>query len=89
MRIASNDTGVANGGSREGAFIMAPIVECIAEDRLPTRSELVAVARRIWSAGAAHRPLVAWDRLPRTSPDRLMALRAAQLALCGAPEQSF
>lgn len=63
------------------------VVECIAEGRDPSLEELFTVAQRIWADGAADRSAFAWGKLPAASPDRVEALRAAQLALCGTPDR--
>lgn len=62
------------------------VVDCVAEGRDPSPEELFSVARRIWADGAAERSAFAWGKLPIDSPDRVEALRAAQLALCGTPD---
>lgn len=62
------------------------VVDCVAEGRDPTLQELCVVAQRIWVDGAANRSAFAWATLPTTSPGRVGALRAARLALCGAPD---
>ena len=62
------------------------VVDCVAEGRDPTLHELFSVAQRIWAEGAADRSAFAWGKLPTSSPARVDALRAAQLALCGAPD---
>jgi hypothetical protein len=59
------------------------IIECIAEAYDPTVKQLFTVAARIWTDGAAERSVFDWDKLPTQSVERLMAVRAAQLALCG------
>lgn len=64
------------------------LVGCVAEGRDPTVHELFYVAQRIWSEGAVDRPVFAWATLPSGSPDRVLAVRAAHLALCGSNETS-
>lgn len=59
------------------------IIQCIATGRTPTRQELVDVAERIWTDGAAGRSAFSWGRLSAGSRDRLIALRFALLALNG------
>lgn len=59
------------------------IINCIANACDPTVQELFSVAERIWTDGAAQRSVFDWDTLQPESAERLMAVRAAQLALCG------
>lgn len=59
------------------------IINCIAKACDPTVQELFSVAARIWADGAAERSVFEWDTLPTESAERLMAVRAAQFALCG------
>jgi hypothetical protein len=64
-------------------LIASEMVDCMAEGRDPTVHELFIVAGRIWVDGSAHRSAFAWGHLAAASTDRVMALRAAKLALCG------
>jgi hypothetical protein len=64
-------------------LIATEVIDCITEDRDPTVHELFIVAGRIWVDGSAHRSAFAWEHLAAASTDRVMALRAARLALCG------
>lgn len=59
------------------------VIDCVATDRAPTVQELFHVAERIWEDGAVDRSVFRWGRLAATDPDKLMALRAAQVALLG------
>ena len=59
------------------------VIDCVASDRAPTVQELFHVAERIWADGAADRSAFRWGSLAPTDPDKLMSLRAAQLALLG------
>lgn len=59
------------------------LVDCIANDRDPTVQELFALAERIWTDASGTRSAFTWGRLPPDSSDRLVALRAAKLALSG------
>jgi hypothetical protein len=59
------------------------VVSCVSEGRDPTVHELFAVAERIWVEGADQRSAFGWGSLSTASSERLGALRAAQLALCG------
>jgi hypothetical protein len=59
------------------------VIDCVATNRAPTVKELFHVAERIWGEGAADRSTLRWGRLAPTDPDKLMALRAAQIALLG------
>jgi len=45
--------------------------------------ELFRVAQRIWSDGAADRSAFRWGRLAPTDTEKLLALRAAHIALSG------
>lgn len=69
-------------GSRCPLFADA-IIKCIANACDPTVQELFSLAARIWMDGAAERSVFEWERLPVESSERLMAVRAAQFALCG------
>lgn len=80
MRIG--ESRAAATGSRCPLFADA-IIKCIAKACDPTVQELFSVAARIWTDGAAERSVFDWDRLPAESSERLMAVRAAQFALCG------
>ena len=64
------------------------LVDCIANDRDPTVQELFALAERMWTEGAAGRSAFAWGQLRPRSADRLLALRAAQLALSGSSDEN-
>ena len=59
------------------------LVICLTEGRDPSVQELLSVAERIWSDGAAGRSAMAWHGLPERSADRANALQVAQLALYG------
>jgi hypothetical protein len=59
------------------------VVECIGGARVPTNSELYIVAERIWGDWKGARSAFAWNDLPTEAPERGIALRAAQMALCG------
>jgi len=63
-------------------FLIA-VIDCVGEGRAPTHEELMIVAQRIWSDGAAFRSAFSWSRLSVSSPDRLGSMRAAGLALRG------
>lgn len=64
-------------------LISDQLVDCIANDRDPTVQELFALAERIWTDASGTRSAFTWERLPPDISDRLVALRAAQLALSG------
>ena len=59
------------------------VIDCVAIDRQPSVQELFRVAQRIWSDGAADRSAFRWGRLAPTDTEKLLALRAAQIALSG------
>lgn len=59
------------------------VVDCVASDREPTVQELFQVAQRIWTEGAADRSAFRWGMLPSAGSEKLLALRAAQVALSG------
>ncbi len=59
------------------------VIDCVATDREPSVQELFRVAERIWSDGAANRSAFRWGRLASGDTEKLLALRAAQIALCG------
>ncbi|SFN85264.1 hypothetical protein [Sphingomonas sp. OK281] len=59
------------------------VIDCMGEGRAPTLEELLLVAQRIWSDGAASRSAFSWNSLSVSSPDRLCSMRAADLALHG------
>lgn len=59
------------------------VIDCVATDREPSVQELFRVAERIWSDGAANRSAFRWGRLAPTDAEKLLALRAAQIALSG------
>ena len=59
------------------------MIDCMAEGRAPTAIEILIVAQRIWSDGAASRSALTWNSLSVSSPGRLCSLRAAGLALHG------
>ena len=59
------------------------VIDCVARDRAPTVQELCHVAERIWTEGGTDRSAFRWGCLAPTDPDKLMSLRAAQVALIG------
>lgn len=59
------------------------VIDCVASDRAPTVQELFHVAELIWTEGAADLSASRWGRLTPADPDKLMSLRAAQVALLG------
>ena len=59
------------------------VIDCVATDRQPSVQELFCVAQRIWSDGAANRSALRWGRLAPTDAQKLLALRAAHIAMCG------
>ncbi|WP_029624172.1 hypothetical protein [Sphingomonas sp. PAMC 26617] len=59
------------------------VIDCVATDRQPSVQELFRVAQRIWSDGAADRSAFRWSCLAPTDTKKLLALRAAQIALSG------
>jgi hypothetical protein len=59
------------------------VIDCVGDGRTPTDEEMIIVAQRIWSDGAAYRSAFMWSRLPGSSPDRVGSMRAAGLALHG------
>ena len=65
------------------------VIACLSEGRDPTVQEMCHVAKRIWADGAADRSAFAWHAMPTTSTERLLALRAAHLALCGSADTSI
>lgn len=64
-------------------LIAGPVVDCIASGRDPTGDELFQVAERIWTDATGERSASAWEQLPPDSAERLLSLRAAQVALRG------
>lgn len=63
------------------------VIDCLETDRQPSVEELFRVAQRIWSDGATNGSAFRWGRLAPTDTEKLLALRAAQLALSGSPVQ--
>lgn len=64
--------------------LFAPeLVSCLAAGGDPDVKTLFLVACRVWVDGGAERSAFGWDRLPPTHPDRVDALRIAQVALAG------
>lgn len=59
------------------------VIDCVGEGRAPTHEEMLLVAQRIWSDGAASRSVFSWNDLSVSSPDRLGSMLAASLALHG------
>ena len=59
------------------------VIDCVATNREPSVQELFRVAQRIWSDAAADRSAFRWGRLASSDTEKLHALRAAQIALCG------
>ena len=70
------------------ALFSTEVVDCMSEARPPSVRELFLVAQRIWSEGAPDRSAFSWGRLDPVSADRIFALRAAQVALCGSATSS-
>ena len=60
------------------------IVGCIGTDRPPTPAEEADLAARIWTETGRDRTRLMWSQLAPAAWDRLMAFRAAQVALRGA-----
>ncbi len=65
------------------------LVDCIASGREPTVQQLFAQAKRMWIEGAAERSAFAWNRLAPDACERLIALRAARLALAGGNQMAL
>lgn len=59
------------------------VIDCLACDRAPSVQELFHVAEVIWKDGGSDRSALRWRRLAPTDPDKIMSLRAAQIALLG------
>jgi hypothetical protein len=59
------------------------VIDCMGGGRAPTPEEMMIVAQRIWSDGAASRSAFSWNSLSVSSPDRLGSMLAAGLALHG------
>ena len=59
------------------------LVDCIATGREPTAADLDSVAARMWREGARDRSAFSWGELSPTAADRIVAMRAAVLALEG------
>lgn len=59
------------------------VINCMGEGRAPTPEEIMIVAQRIWSDGAAFGSAFSWNSLSVSSPDRLGSMRAASIALHG------
>lgn len=59
------------------------VIDCVGEGRAATEEEIMVVAQRIWSDGAATRSAFLWNTLAASSPDRLGSIRPAGLALHG------
>ena len=65
------------------ATIAPEIIDCIAEGRLPTISELRRVAERIRSELHGARSVFPWSRTVAEESERRVMLRAARAALAG------
>lgn len=63
------------------------IIECVSEARSPTSQELSRLAERIWEESSAERSAFAWGDLLPSDPERLCALRAAEVATAGARDE--
>ncbi len=59
------------------------IVDCMSTGRSPTAADLDNVAARMWREGARDRSAFSWGELSPTTADRIVAMRAAVLALEG------
>jgi hypothetical protein len=59
------------------------VIDCMATDREPSVQELFQVAQRIWTEGAPDRSAFRWGILPSADSEKLVALRAAHVALSG------
>lgn len=69
---------------KSGKARIAPeIVDCISEGRRPDADELLRVAASIWNDMRRGRSAFSWDELRSDSSERLLSLRAAQVALVG------
>lgn len=84
------DINVLQSGRGRAAVTQGPdsmfapeLVRCIGAGRDPTVDELFTVASRVWADGAASRSAFVWGQLPPEHPEKVEALRAAQIALCG------
>lgn len=64
-------------------LICDAVIDCVGTARSPTVSELNFVAERIWIESGDSRSIARWSDFPPTAPERVGALRAAHMALCG------
>ncbi|KRC82253.1 hypothetical protein [Sphingomonas sp. Root241] len=65
------------------ARIAPEVIDCIAQDRLPSIDELYRVADRIRSDLRGTKPAFAWGEADPEGIERLLTLRVAQAALVG------
>ena len=71
------------------SLISDQVIACVRNDRAPTVREVEDVAARIWAESAANRPAFLWRELPPASMERVIALRAAVLALNGEGDRAL
>lgn len=64
-------------------LICDEVVDCISGGRLPSEPELYVVAERIWTDCGRARSAITWGDLAPEAPERVVAVRAAHVALCG------
>ncbi len=62
------------------------LIDCVATGRAPTTGEISSLAERMWKECARDRSAFAWGELEPLAVDRMLAIRAAQMALCGSGE---
>lgn len=62
------------------------VIACLAHGRAPTVREVEDVAARIWAESAGERSAFVWGELEAGSRERVVALRAAVVALNGSGE---
>lgn len=63
--------------------VVSELVDCIAAGRAPSSDEVQRVAGLIWTDLRGPRSAFAWTELADDSAERLLILRAAQVALEG------
>lgn len=69
--------------------IAPEVIDCIGTGRDPSADEVLRVADQIWTDLRGTRSAFAWGDLMPDSAERLLTLRAAQVALAGnGPERA-
>ncbi len=69
--------------SRASSLVAQQIIDCVSTGRSPTAVDLYNVAARMWREGVRDRSAFSWGELSPTATDRIVAMRAAVLALEG------